>query len=132
MIRVPLVDGASEYPEREIEPRRPHESLYDFMRRAAHETTLEVLALRARLDAHATALASERASVVRQKRMLFLGQSVIAAFTCVALERPDTLGDALVLGLPVAVITASVGLILAHSTESLDRLLVRLTRRWRR
>ena len=130
MIRVTLADGASEYLEREIKPRRADETLYDFMLRAAHETTLEARTLRALLDAHATALASERASVVRQRRMLLVGQSIIAASISVALVRPDTLRDALTLGLPIAVTTAFSGLLFARRTKGLDRLLVRLTRRW--
>ncbi len=132
MIRVTLADGASEYLGREIEPRRAHETLYDFMLRATHETTLDVRALRALLDGHVKALANERASVLRQRRMLLVGQSIISALICVALVRPDTLEDALILGAPVAIMTAGAGLMLARSTRSFDRLFVRLTRRWRR
>ncbi len=57
MIRVTLADGTAELIEREIEPRRPGETLYDFMLRSAHETSLEARALRALLDAHVASLA---------------------------------------------------------------------------
>lgn len=132
MIRVTLANGASELLEREIEPRRPDETLYDFMLRSAHETTLEARALRALLDAHIAGLAAERAMAVRQRRVLLLGQSLIGGMVASLLIRPDTIGDFWLFALPVAVLTMGASLVLAHFLPGLDRGVARIMRRWRR
>lgn len=132
MIRVTLANGTSELLDREIEPRRPGETLYDFMLRSAHEATLEVRALRALLDAHIAGLKAERAAVARQRRMLLSGQSVVAGVVAAALFRPDTLGDGLIMVLPVAVFSAAAGLVLVRVAPWLDRGLVNLMRWGRR
>lgn len=132
MIRVTLANGASELLERENEPRRPDETLYDFMLRSAHETALEARALRALLDAHMASLAAERAAALRQRRMLLVGQGLIAGMVASLLIRPDTIGDFWLLALPVAVLTISASLVLAHLLPGLDRGFARVTRRLRR
>jgi hypothetical protein len=131
MIRVTLANGTSELLEREIEPRRPDETLYDFMLRSAHEATLEARALRALLDAHMTGLRAERAAVMRQRRTLLLGQSIVAGVIAAALFRPDTLGDGCIMVLPVAVFTTAAGLALARIAPWLDQRLMRAVRWWR-
>jgi hypothetical protein len=132
MIRVTLADGTAELIEREIEPRRPGETLYDFMLRSAHETTLEARALRALLDAHVASLGAERASVVRRQRAMLVGQSLIAGVVASVLIRPDTIGDACIIAMPVAVLTMGASLVLSFFIPVLDQGFTRMMRRWRR
>lgn len=132
MIRVTLADGTAELIEREIEPRRPGETLYDFMLRSAHETSLEARALRALLDAHVASLGAERASVDRRRRAMLVGQSLIAGLVASVLIRPDTVGDACIVAMPVAILTLGASLLLSFFMPALDRGFVRMARRWRR
>jgi hypothetical protein len=130
MIRVSLAHANVEHLEHEIEPRRPHETLYDFTVRAMHETTLEVRALRALLDAHALALSAERAAVARQTTLLLVGQSIVAGAGAAVVYGPETLSQGCVVTLLVALITGFAGELLHGFATSLDRLHARLTRWW--
>lgn len=132
MIRVTLADGTAELIEREIEPRRAGETLYDFMLRSAHETSLEARALRALLDAHVASLSAERASVVRRRRAMLVGESLIAGMVASVLIRPDTFGDACIIAMPVTALTMGASLALSFFMPALDKGFIRMVRRWRR
>ncbi len=131
MIRVTLANGSSELLEREIAPRRPDETLYDFTLRSAREMTLETRALRALLDGHMANLAAERSATRRQQRLMLVGQSVIGALIATLLIRPDTIGDACIIALPAAVLTTGSSLLFLRAVPGLDLGLVRACRWWR-
>ena len=131
MIRVTLAEGAADRLDREIEARRSGETFYDFMVRSGHETALDAKALRALVEAHKANLVAERAAVVRQRRWMVTGQGLMAGAIACLMSRPDTLGDALILAMPVAILTLGAGLVLSRLAPGLDQRLVRAARRWR-
>jgi hypothetical protein len=132
MIRVTLADGSVEILDRQTEPRRPDETLYDFMLRSAHETGLEARALRSLLDAHVASVVAERTAVARRRRLMLIGQSVIAGTVASLLIRPDTIGDACIIALPDGILTMVASLVLSHFMPRLDHGLVRVAQWWRR
>ncbi|WP_197057773.1 hypothetical protein [Sphingomonas sp. Ant H11] len=63
---------------------------------------------------------------------MLVGQSFISGLVASVLIRPDTVGDAWIIAMPVAVLTLGASLVLSFFMPALDKGVVRMARWWRR
>jgi len=93
MISVSLARDGDGRPFPACDPRRPDETLYDYLVRSRHEMGVQIRMLEAHSDAQAELFASEQTRWRRTMAMLAIGEAGFAAAAYVGLDRSGLAGS---------------------------------------
>lgn len=115
------------------EPRRPDESLYDFLTRVCREMTAETGALRLVAENQRHMLRERRETAARRLCLVVAAQAWIGSVACVCAGKLFGIptGPTLLTAIVVAAATMLGGTMLIRCAPALDRTVLRLCRRRR-